>query len=322
MTVLLGKLASLRLTLAALGYFAASVVYVYWDMTSATLALVPPLGLLALNLLAAVSVNPVFRRQTPLLVFHLCLLAIVLLAAAGRLTSLKGKLELAEGEEFNGRLTEYQAGPWHPFHLEDLHFVNNGFSIGYAPGLQRQRTQNRVSYTDDDGNTRQMEIGDTIPLVLQGYRFYTSPNKGFAPAFYWHPANGGEPLLGTVHLPSYPINEYRQAREWSPPGSGIVVWTQLTFDEVILDPEKPSEFRLPSQHQIVLRVGDSRHELQPGQAVELPGGKLVYAGLLAWMGYVVFYDWTLHWMLATSAVAVLSLGWHFWRKFAAKPWNE
>jgi cytochrome c biogenesis protein len=40
------------------------------------------------------------------------------------------------------------------------------------------------------------------------------------------------------------------------------------------------------------------------------------------MGYLVFYDWTIPWMLSACVVAVLSMGWHFWRKFAAKPWNR
>lgn len=316
-------LASLKLTLVALLLFAGGVLYAYWSAQPAAFALAAPLGLLALNLLAALASNPAFRQQTPLLVFHLSLLAIVLLVAAGQLTYLKGKLELAQGEEFAGVLTETEAGPWHPFRLDKVHFVNHGFDIAYAPGVMRQRTYNRVSYTDEAGTVRQAEIGDTTPLVLAGYRFYTTPNKGYAPAFYWHPSGGGAPALGTVHLPSYPANEYRQSQEWQLPGSGInKMWTQLSFDETIIDPERPSEFRLPKQHKLVLRVGDVRHELQPGQAIDLPGGMLVYFGLLTWMGYAVFYDWTIHWLLAASVTAVLALGWHFWRKFAAKPWDN
>ena len=315
-------LASLKLTLVALVLFAAAVLYAYWSTQPATPVLVAPLALLAANLLASLATNPQLRRQTPLLVFHLSLLAIVLLAAAGRLTYLKGQLELAQGEEFSGTLSEVEAGPWHPMHLERLRFVNHGFDIAYAPGQKRQGTRNLLGYTDEAGIQRQVEVGDTTPLVLQGYRFYTSHNKGYAPTFFWHPANGATPLLGAVHLPSYPANEYRQAQEWTPPGSAAKIWMQLAFDETIIDPEKPSEFRLPKQHTLVVRIGDARHELQPGKSIELSGGKLVYAGLLTWMGYVVFYDWTIHWLLAASIAAVLALGWHFWRKFAASPWDN
>jgi cytochrome c biogenesis protein len=315
-------LASLKLTLIALALLVGAVLYVYWSPFPATLAMLPPLGLLALNLVAAIATKPVFRRQTALLIFHLSLLVVVLLVVAGRLTYLKGTVELVEGEDFSGTLSAFEAGPWHPFHLDRLHFTNHGFSIAYAPGQMREKTRNLVSFPDDKGNEQQTEIGDTTPLVLQGYRFYTTPNKGFAPTFYWRPDGEGEPMLGAVHLPSYPVNEYRQAREWTLPGSGIKLWTYLAFDEAIIDPAKPSEFRLPTQHQLIVRIADSRHELQPGQSISLFGGKLVYLGLRSWMGYTVFYDWTIHWLLAACAVAVLALGWHFWQKFETRSWNS
>lgn len=316
-------LASLRLTLLALAWFGGAIVYAYVGEERGGMALVPPLLLLCLNLIAAVATHGAFRRWSALLVFHLALIALVLLVALGRLTYLKGRVELSAGEEFGGRLIESEAGPWHPWSgLGDVRFINEGFRIGYAEQLKRERTRNAVRYLDADGREGTAEIGDQTPLVLRGYRFYTSPNKGFAPAFLWYPAGGGEPVLGTVHLPSYPVNEYRQAREWQLPGSGLRLWTMLQFDEVILDPNARSEFRLPNRHKLVVRInGSERHELQPGQAIELPEGRLVYDGLRTWMGYTVFYDWTIHWLLAASLLAAGALGWHFWRKFAARPWN-
>ena len=40
------------------------------------------------------------------------------------------------------------------------------------------------------------------------------------------------------------------------------------------------------------------------------------------MGYRIFYDWTIPWMLAACAIAVLSMAWHFAGKFASNPWNR
>jgi len=54
--------------------------------------------------------------------------------------------------------------------------------------------------------------------------------------------------------------------------------------------------------------------------VRFPGGVLLYDSLTIWMGYTVFYDWTISWLFAASIVAVLSLAWFFWQKFAARPW--
>ena len=185
--------------------------------------------------------------------------------------------------------------------------------------MQRGATRNRVRWFDEAGNEHAAVIGDQQSLVILGYKFYTSFNKGFAPVFVWKP-DIGAPAKGSIHLPSYPINEYKQASEWTPPGSILKLWTQLQFDEVLLDPAKPSQFRLPERHKIVIRHGTNRHELQPGDRVKFPGGVLLYEGLSTWMGYTVFYDWTISWLLLASIVAVLSLAWHFWRKFAARPW--
>ena len=40
------------------------------------------------------------------------------------------------------------------------------------------------------------------------------------------------------------------------------------------------------------------------------------------MGYVVYSDWTLPWLLAAATLAAAALGWHFWRRFAMRPWQE
>ena len=315
-------LASLKFTPVGLLLLGVTAVAVYKFDHAATPWLAAPLLLLAINLIAAVATNGVFRKQLPLLVFHLALIALVLLAAAGRLTYLKGSVEISEGAQFDGQLTALEAGPWHRSGLDRVHFSNESFRIAYAPGLQRDNTRNAVRYLDADGAEQRTEIGDQTPLVLAGYRFYTSSNKGFAPTFVWYPVADGAPVLGTVHLPSYPVQEYRQARDWQLPGTAIKVWTMLQFDEVILDPTKQSEFRLPNQYKIIVRIGDLRRELQPAEAIELPEGRLVYDGLRTWMGYSVLYDWTIHWLLAACVVAILSLAWHFQRKFASTPWNK
>ena len=315
------RLASLKLTLAALVLLGGGILYAYLADEHTTLALVPPLALLALNLASAVAFHPAFRRWNALLVFHLGLIAIVMLVAAGRLTYLKGRVELSEGEEFAGQLTETDAGPLHWGSLDKVRFTNDGFRIGYAPGLQREETRNHVRYIDAGGSERTAEIGDQTALVLEGYRFYTSPNKGFAPSFLWQPKGQSEPMLGAVHLPSYPLNEYNQAREWQLPGSRLQVWTMLKFSEVLIDPDARSEFRLPSRHALIVRIGGERREMQPGDVIDLPEGRLQYIGLRTWMGYTVFYDWTIHWLLGAAALTVAALGWHFWKKFAARPWN-
>lgn len=317
---LLRALASLKLTLVGLVALGVAAVLVYQLEHAASAWLSAPLLVLSINLLAAVMTNAVFRRQTALLIFHLALVAIVVLGAVGRLTYLSGSAEVTNGAEFSG-LVRRDAGPLHGHAIERVRFINDGFEITYHPGPLRDRTVNRVRWIDERGQVRAAEIGDNKPLVLSGYRFYATPNKGFAPVLAWHPAGEKPALLGAVHLPSYPANEARQARNWQPPGAPDDLWVMLDFDETLIPADRPSEFRLPENAKLVLRKGAQRWELSPGERARFLQGEVEYRGLTSWMGYQVFYDWTVPWLLAACFLAIASLGWHVWTKLAAKPWD-
>ena len=124
-------LGSLRLTAGILVLLGGAVLAGFYDLLPMAWALALPLGLFALNLAAAILTQPVFRRQTALLVFHLALLCLILLAVASRLTYLKGGVEVATGEAFDGELTLSEAGPFHPGHVRELSFENRGFEIRF-----------------------------------------------------------------------------------------------------------------------------------------------------------------------------------------------
>ena len=317
----LRRAGSLRITLVILPMLAAGVLLAYEGPAQeyATWALVLPLTLLAGNLMAAIATHPAFRRQGALLVFHLALLALVLLVAASRLCYLKGTAEVLSGGEFAG-LKEREAGPWHRDRTADLRFESSGFTIAYKSGLRRAGTHNRVRWRDGSGLPHEQTVGDQEPLVLDGYRFYTTHHKGFAPVFAWN-SGKGPTEVGSVHLPAYPEHEHRQWNEWHPPGLGQPVWIQLVIEETLLDPSGPTEFRVPAGHHLVIRHGDRRLELRPGESANIGGGELRYVELRTWMGYAVFHDWTVPWLLATCALAVLSLAWHVRCKHFSRPWR-
>lgn len=319
---LLAGLASLKFTLPILVMLGISVMIAYdrQGEGEATLPLILPLCLLAINLAAAVVTNRAFRRQFALLVFHLALLAIVILIALGRMTYLRGAAEVTSGAEFDGLLLR-DAGPWHGDRIGEVKFVNLGFSIRYSPGRTREDTVNRVRWRDGNGLPHTSEIGDQTPLVLHGYRFYTTHNKGFAPVFTWSPRYG-DTQRGSVHLPAFPAHEQMQEQRWLLPGTGTQVWVMLKTDEVLLDPARAGEFQPPGEHSMVVRLGDLRGELRPGEAMPLPGGTLRYEGMSTWMGYAVFHDWTMPWLLAACTLAVLALAWHFHAKYFSRPWND
>jgi ResB-like family len=318
-------LASLKLTPFGLLLLGLSSIAVYKLDQSAAPWLAAPLLLLAINLMSAVATNGIFRRQMPLLIFHLALITLVLLAAAGQLMYLKGTAEVTEGAEFSG-LKSRDAGPLHLDRINQLHFVNDGFEINYMAGPVLDRMRNRLRWHDavdaDDkvGAERSGDIELNKPLILRGYRIYPTSNKGFAPVFVWQPHTGAE-LLAAVHLPPYPANVTSQAQSWRPAGSTSDIWVMLNLKEDLIPSDKPSNFRLPDEKEIVVRLQDQRWVMKPGERITLPDGTLTYQELRTWMGYRFFNDWTIPWMLAACGMAVLSLAWHFQRKFALAPWD-
>jgi len=313
-------LASLKLTSVALLLLGAGVAASYFGWIGSSLGIAAPMGLLALNLVAAIAVNRAFRRDVPLLVFHIALLALAVLVAAGRLTFLNGRAEVATGEEFS-ELLDAQSGPLHALRLDRVRFVNEGFEVDYAPKWKRAETRNRVRWIDAGGSAHAGIIGDQTPLVLEGYRFYTTSNKGFAPVFTWRPARGAA-QQGAVHLPPYPMMQHAQQTRWTLPGTQTSVVVKLGIDEELIDFDHPASFGLPSAHRLEIVADGLTHKLSANETLSIAGGELRYEGLTTWMGYVIFSDWTMPWVLAAAFLAAVALGWHFWRRSFARPWNE
>ncbi len=322
----LEALASLKLTLIIIIGLAAGILIIYYTRTRFAWALAVPFAAFAVNLAAALATRQVLQRQRALLVFHLALISIVLLLAIERLTYLKGQVELTEGEVFAGQMLREESGPWHPRRrLDTVRLVNESFTIAYTPDaegrLRRGATENQVAWTAPDGSSGRSVIGNQVPLLLGGYIFYTTVNKGFTPIFLWRP-DGAAEQTGGVNMPSYPSNQYMQANEWRPPGSNTTLWINLQIDEVIISPDKPSELRVPDEYKIVVRMGDERRELKAGDTLRLPDGVVEFQELRKWMGYDVTWNFTLPWLLAAGILAVLSLALHFWSKFSIRSWDS
>ena len=313
-------LASLKLTLVLIVLLAAAVAYSFDQGVAANWTLAVPLTAMTLNLLAAVATHPTFRRQWLLLAFHLALVALLLLVALGRLVYLRGTLELSQGEVFAGQLLTVDAGPLHPWQLHSADFLHEGFEIDYAPGLRRGPTRNPVRWMDEGGRLHRSVIGDQTPLVRNGYRFYTTSNKGFAARVTWRPASGAA-QSGTLHFPSFPVFEFDQNIDWTPPGAATSLRLSLQLPGDLVDVQREFTLRRPSQHALRVSVGGAEHRLHEGQTLALPAGVLAYDGIGTWMGYSVHYDPTLPWLLAAGLVAVAALAAHFWRRFAARPWS-
>ena len=318
MIAVLRRLSSLKLTLVGMLLLAAGAGLSYGNPASTPVwVLVVPMALLAVNLLAAIISNSRINRRPGLLVFHIGLLGVVVLAAVGRLTHFEAHVELLQGTALSSaEVFDRREGPFHPDGLQDINFVQGAYTVEYFPGIIRGATRSTVILSGDEGGRQTRVIGDDTPLVLDGYRFYTTFNKGFAPVVTWIP-DQGEQQTGAVHMPSYPLFDFRQDNTWTPPsGPEIKVWLSLDtgLDENgywILDGSQ-------AHSTLVLDVGDVRAELSVGESLRVDGGVVRYERLSTWMGYKIFFDPTLHWLFVVSMVGVCGLGAHFWRRFGSQ----
>jgi len=313
---LLRALASLRLTMAGLALLTANAVAVSRWPAAALPCLVVPLSLLAINLLAALLVRQAFRHQAALLVFHVGLLCVLLLAAAGVLLRFDGRVEVTEGAAFDAADVQVHGRGWlHPVRLRQVAFEQGPVAVRYVAGLRRGTTRSRISVPDRDGSGTPLELGDGRGFESHGYRFMPTFNKGYALLLLWQ-GDDGRQRLGAVNFPSYPEFEWRQVNRWVSPGGETLT--------LALDLQR----RVPADAPWTLASGDvefavgvdrhghARRTLAPGESVAVAGGRLTPLGLRLWMGYRIDFNPLLPWLLAAAFVSLGALAVHVQLKFA------
>ena len=294
------KLAVYLVLWLLVGVIANAQVYAHWSWIT------PPLIALAINLIGALISTKKLRVEPFLLVFHISLLAIILIAGLNQLGAHKGHVEIVEGGEFLGILDAEEAGPLLLSSLKELRFNLLAIEVNYQADGERNGTFARIQVTAPTNQQQEFVIGDHHPFIYQGYRFYTTHNKGFALLIQWQPNGSDEYQLGAIHLPSYPANALKQKLTWQPEGAKDELWMHLIIDQNPLEKGKAIRLRPPEDAKLVIR-GNKRYEILAGQSIDLPDGQLTYLGIHSWMGFKVQYDRLISWLLAAALTAVLSL---------------
>ena len=302
----LSLLSSLRLTLVGLLWLAVGLVADQNFWLSGVWAITPPLLLLALNLSAAMFVDRRFRHQPMLFAFHLSLLLIAGIAGYGQLVTHEYRLLRAESQSYSADMLHPVRGGLVVAPGLAEGFIRQGRSeVDYTPGIRRGATRSELWL---EGRGR-VVIGDDVPLLVDGYRFYTTSNKGFSALFTWLPEQGPA-VTGSVLFPSYPVSELMQVLTWQTPGGEDVEFTLGV-------PPSPynDTWTLSSAHvdaaDIVLSVIEREHTLRRGATISLRGGRLRYEQTGMWMGYQIRYDPTLPWLFSAAVLAVIFMAMHF-----------
>lgn len=282
---------------------------------SATNWMLLPLGLLVINLAAAIVVHPRFRLDLPLLLLHLALLALVALFAWARLSYFDARTSLTQGDRFSGRFERSESGPLHRGLPAAMQFRNDGFVADYDAAGNYRGTYNQINWIGEDGVQREALIGDDRPVTIAGYRIFATFHRGLSPLFRWTPT-AGVPEIGTVQLADHRERELPPTVNWTLP-AGPEIWLQLDHAPIAKPAGRPqADLDAASlDHWLIVRSGDSRWEIRPGDSIRFAEGELTYLELQSWMSYRIVYDPATPWILASVLVAVASLAWYYRRRW-------
>ena len=306
----LQNLSSLKISFAGMLALLVGVLLSYFDQDKSVMWIALPLIVLAINLLAAIVFNPRIRQNSGLLMFHICLVALALLAALAQFSSMKGRVEIVQGQTFDSKqITIVQQGPWHSMEkLQKLSFQQGDILVEYAAGLRRGKTKSQL--LDENGT---MIVGDNNGLKRLGYRFYTTSNKGYAAVFVWH-GDGGEKTRGAVHFPSFPLYDWKQENQWATPAGQLLKMKFINTQPADVSNSWQLDSRLAGGSLLIETADGLQQTLASGQHIQLQAGQLEFTGVRMWMGYSIFYNPWLAWFFATAMVGVFGLGWHYYLK--------
>lgn len=304
-SALMRRLASLRLTCAALALLAIAVLASQWRDGAGRAWLALPLVLLAVNLLAALVTRGALRRRPALALFHVALMGVCALGAIETVVEFEGRVEMVEGQTFDARdLQAVRGGLGGEPSLSARDIVQGPIDVAFERELSRQRTHSTLAA----GGERH-DVSDGAAVTLDGLRFAVSSNKGFALVLLWH-GDDGTRQLGSVNLPSYPALEWKQEQAWRTPAGETL---RLGLTPPPRPPQRWSLRALLPAAKATVRTDGGVRELQRNVPLRVQGGSLTLQDVRLWMGYRVDRQPLLGSMLVLALLGIGALAWHVLR---------
>jgi len=314
--MLIKKLASLRLALVGMAVLAL-LAFAGSRSPSIDIGLTAiPLSLLTCNLLAAILTNRSMRAQNGLLIFHVGLLLVFVLIGVSVLTRFDGHVEVVQGVAFDSEAVEVTKQGWlHRGNLRQVQFTQGDIQVDYLPGLVRQATRSTITYPLATNSVRSITIGDKRGAEFSGYRFLATFNKGFALVLRWQD-NAGNTEYGSIHFPSFPLNDWRQVTEWLTP-NGQSIEFEIDFAEPVVQADSRWVLQQPDIPYVV-RIsskGLAPVTVRNGDKLEVSGGSVRVEDLRLWMAYRVDYYPYLPWLFVAAMLAIGGLAMHFGSRY-------
>ena len=311
---ILNALSGLPLTLLGLILFLGGVLPVVTGKMAATTALAPGYSLLVLNLVFAILIREKIRNSLPLLLFHLCLLLMLLSVGVSRLTYFKGWVEIAVDHPITEPSGVISKGPWHPNRFTNTRVALMDFSAEYRESGGRKSQKSVIQV----GDGKLVRVDDAETADILGYQFTVSNNVGFALEFMWI-GNDGNLIQGIKHFPSQTAYPETQGIDLPLPGVEKPIWIGLDIVSKRQDFFTP-EFRVPDDYSYTVMAANRGESVAPNGAIALPEGRLVLNGLVPWIGYELYYDPSIYFLLFTSLIGVCALAIFLWQRQGKTSW--
>lgn len=263
-----------------------------------------PLGLLAVSLCIALVTHARLRARPALFVFHVALVCCCVSAGASAVFRFEGRLEIAEDQAFDSRdvvVTQAFRGA-RPEALDEVRFLQGPLQVEFGPGLARRRSTSVLR-----GAEEELSATDTQAARVGGFRFSMTSNKGVALVLTWRSARDAA-ITGAVHLPSFPVRDWKQIAEWQSPAGEML---RFELDGLRVPMDRPWQFsRAFAQRPVRLHRAEAAIVLPEGQWVAVSGGEIRLEAVRLWIGYRVSRDPAAPWLFWSAVAGLLSLGWH------------
>ena len=314
-TKLLAWLSGLPLTLIGLITFLAGILPVVTGYVSATNGLALGYVLLVVNLVFAILVREKIKSSPFLLLFHIALLLMLLAIGFSRLTYFKGWVEISPNMPITEPTGVISKGPWHPNAFKNTRVTLAGFSARYAADGRYQATDSLLLV---GAKEKRVFVSDAKTANILGYQFTRSFNIGFALSFVWM-ANDGTLVQGLSHFPSMTAYPETQGLELDLPLLQKPLWVGLDVQSDRLSYFSP-EFRVPKAYRFELMASNGRHDVRVGETVDLPEGAIKIMALVPWVGYELYYDPSIYFLLFSALIGVFALAVFLWQRQTTSSW--
>ncbi|MGI8679087.1 MAG: cytochrome c biogenesis protein ResB [Jatrophihabitans sp.] len=286
-----------------------------------------------------------YSRETGNLIFHMALLAALLLVAVGRLYSYEGSVIVRQGQGVCNTITQYDQ--WKPGRLAAQGAVRpapfcidqlSRFTAKFTAKGEPRQFVAKIDYTRtaaDDAKVEKATITVNHPLRLEGDRVYLI-NHGFAPQVTIRKPDGTTIHQSANFLPTDGTTLYSEG-VFSAPGpdgakkdvgirgyfaptaargaNGLTVSSSPDTKDPVLGVQVfLGDLNQNGQPRSVYTIDVSKMkrvglaDLRKGQSKTFPNGVTVtFDGWLPWVGLQVSHDPTQSWLLLAALAMVVGL---------------